>query len=111
MEPVAFVFPNMEGLDKLRTSVLLDARGAKLTIVGIASSCCGPTKVVVQSVMKGRGNEDPARLSLVERMIRGSVPNRYQDAWAAAVELTTLLTSEYMSRNHKCKGAVNGEAA
>lgn len=107
MEPVSFVFPDSEGLDKLRTSVTLDARGAKLTVVGLAPTCCGPCKVVVQSVMKGRGNEDPARLSLVERMIRGSVPDRYQDAWAAALELTAILRDEYVSRNHKCKGAVD----
>jgi len=112
-EPLSFVFPTTPELDRVRTGIVLDARGAKLTVVGmIPCRCtCHDLKVVVQYVVKGRGNEDPYRLSLVERMIRGSCPQRYEDAHAAALELTTILISAHLDRHDACKGAVSGEAA
>jgi len=113
IEPLSFVFPNTPGLEKVRTGIVLDARGAKLTVVGmIPCRCsCHDVKVVVQYVVKGRGNEDSHRLSLVERMIRGSCPQRYNDAATAALELTNILINNHLDRQDQCKGVVSGEAA
>ncbi len=105
MTPLSFTFPNTPGLEKLRTGILLDARGAKLTIVGLAPCHCRghETKLVIQYVMKGKGNEDPRRLSLVERMIRGSCPKRQHDAAEAAMELTSILVQAHQERHSECR--------
>ena len=104
-EPLSFVFPTTPGLEKVRTAIFLDARGAKLTIVGMVPCTCGchDVKVVVQYVMKGRGNEDPHRLGLVERMIRGSCPQRQQDAAGAAMELTSILVQSHLAKQDLCR--------
>lgn len=111
---ISFTFPVSLGLERVRTGIFLDARGAKLTVVGLVPChCrCHDVKVVIQYVMKGKGNEDPLRLGLVERMIRGSNPLRQQDAEDAALIMTTLLVNDHLNRNNNCKGVVaNGEAA
>lgn len=104
-EPLSFTFLTSPGLERLRTSILLDARGAKLTVVGQVPCRCGchDLKVVIQYVMKGRGNEDPARLNLVERMIRGSCPLRHADAAQAAMAMTTLLINDKLSKQDECR--------
>lgn len=106
MEPLSFLFPESSGLDRLRTSIFLDSRGAKLTTVGLVPCRCGchDLKVVIQYVMKGRGNEDPLRLNLVERMIRGSCPLRHADAAEAALQMTTLLVNDHLNKHDKCIG-------
>lgn len=117
---ISFTFPGSVGLEKVRTGIFLDSRGAKLTVVGVVPCHCrgsqsSPSheiKVVIQYVMKGRGNEDRLRLGLVERMIRGSCPLRQQDAEEAAMIMTTLLVNDHLNRHNDCKGVVtNGEAA
>lgn len=109
-EPLSFTFPSSPGLDKVRTGITLDGQGAKLTIVGLVPCrcACHTQKVVIQYVVKGRGNEDPHRLDLAERMIRGSCPKRYEDAWSAAEDLTVILVNQYMERHDHCKGVVSG---
>jgi hypothetical protein len=104
-EPLSFLFPNTPGLEKVRTGIVLDARGAKLTVVGQVPCHCGghDINVVVQYVMKGRGNEDPHRLNLVERMIRGSCPQRQQDAAGAAMELTSILVQSHLAKQDSCR--------
>lgn len=113
MDVLSFTFPTTPGLEKVRTGIVLDARGAKLTVVGLVPCrcACHDLKVVVQYVVKGRGNEDLHRLNLVERMIRGSCPQRYEDASDAALELTSILIDQHLERQDRCKGAVSGEAA
>ena len=111
---ISFTFPDSIGLEKVRTGIFLDSRGAKLTVVGLVPChCrCHDVKVVIQYVMKGRGNEDRLRLGLVERMIRGSCPLRQRDAEDAAMIMTTLLVNDHLNRHNDCKGVVtNGEAA
>lgn len=116
MQPdlLSFTFPDSPGLDRLRTGITLDARGAKLTIVGMVPCRCGShdIKTVIQYVMKGRGNEDPLRLTLVEQMIRGSCPRYLAVATDAARQMTTLLVNDHLNKQDKCKGAVtDGQAA
>lgn len=112
--PLSFTFPQTFGLDKVRTGIFLDARGAKLTVVGlIPCRCrCHDVKVVIQYVMKGKGNEDPQRLTLVERMIRGSNSLSRQDAEAAAYQMTALLVNDHLNRHsaNLCEGVPSGEA-
>lgn len=110
---LSFTFPNNPHLDKVRTSLVLDTHGAKLTVAGsVACSCaCNPHTVAIQCIVKGRGNEDVSRLALVERMIRASVPKLRKDGWSAAEDMTTLLVDQHMDRHPACKGVVNGEAA
>lgn len=105
MDPQSFLFPNTPGLDKVRTGIFLDARGAKLTVVGqVPCHChCHDVKVVIQYVMKGRGNEDPHRLDLVERMLRGSCPRRQHDAAEAAMEMTSILIQSQLDRSSECR--------
>jgi hypothetical protein len=102
---VSYTFPDAPGLDGVRTGIFLDSRGAKLTVVGIVPCrChCHDVKVVIQYVMKGRGNEDPLRLGLVERMIRGSCPRSQSDAAQAARLMTTLLVNDYLNRTDSCR--------
>jgi len=115
MQPdlLSFTFPMSPNLDRVRTGIVLDARGAKLTIVGqIPCRCrCHHIKVVIQYVMKGRGNEDPLRLNLVEQMIRGSCPRYLQTATAAAEQMTTLLVNDHLNKQDTCKGVTDGQAA
>lgn len=103
--PLSFTFPNTPGLDQVRTGIFLDARGAKLTTVGLVPCQCGchDVKVVIQYVMKGRGNEDPLRLGLVERMIRGSCPKRQKDAAEAAMEMTSILIQSHLTKHTECR--------
>lgn len=114
LDTLSFTFPSSPGLEKVRTGIRLDAAGAKLTIVGLVPCrChCHDHKVVIQYVMKGRGNEDRLKLGLVERMIRGSCPLREQDAAEAAKILTTLFINERLNRDSDtCEGVPSGEAA
>jgi hypothetical protein len=110
---LSFVFPNSTGFEKVRTGIALDARGAKLTIVGqVPCRCrCHELKVVIQYVMKGRGNEDLLRLNLVEQMIRGSCPRYLAAATSAALQMTTLLVNDHLNKQDTCKGVTSGEAA
>lgn len=112
---LSFTFPHTFGLDKVRTGIFLDARGAKLTCVGLVPCrCrCHDIKIVLQYVMKGKGNEDPQRLTLVERMIRGSNPLCRADAEDAAYHMTTLLVNDHLNRHNsdQCEGVTSGEAA
>lgn len=107
-EITSFTFPDSPGLDQVRTGIALDARGAKLTVVGqVPCRChCHDIKVVIQYVMKGRGNEDPLRLGLVERMIRGSCPRRLADATSAAQQMTTLLVNDHLNKQDDCRKKV-----
>lgn len=102
---VSYLFPDSPGLDRLRTGIKLDSRGAKLTIVGtITCRCsCHDIKLVIQYVMKGRGNEDPTRLGLVEQMIRGSCPSYRETAQNAALQMTTLLINDHLNRQDPCR--------
>lgn len=104
MEPLSYLFPNIPELSRVRTGIVLDSRGAKLTVVGQVPCLCGghDVKVVIQYVMKGRGNEDPHRLGLVERMIRGSCPQRQHDAAEAAMEMTSILIRSHLDRQSDC---------
>jgi hypothetical protein len=115
MDGLSFTFPASPGLEKVRTGIVLDARGAKLTVVGLVPCrCrCHDQKVVIQYVMKGRGNEDRLKLGLVERMIRGSCPLREHDAAEAAKIMTTLLVNDHLNRSDTdtCEGVPSGEAA
>lgn len=115
MSPQSFLFPESPGLERVRTGIILDSRGAKLTVVGqVPCRCrCHDLKVVIQYVVKGRGNEDRLRLDLVERMIRGSCPLRQQDAANAAKIMTTMLVNDHLNRydKDKCKELTSGEAA
>lgn len=109
---ISFTFPESKGLEKVRTGISLDARGAKLTVVGmVPCRChCHDLKVVIQYVVKGKGNEDRLRLDLVERMIRGSCPLRQQDAANAAKIMTTMLVNDHLNRydKDKCKELTSG---
>lgn len=104
-EPLSFLFPDSPSLNRVRTGVLLDGRGAKITVVGQVLCICGchDVKLVVQYVMKGRGNEDPHRLNLVERMIRGSCPQRQADAAEAAMELSSILIQAHLEKHDSCR--------
>lgn len=112
MSLLSFTFPDSKGLERVRTGIALDSRGAKLTVVGqVPCRChCHDLKVVIQYVVKGRGNEDRLRLDLVERMIRGQCPLRQADAANAAKIMTTLLVNDHLNRydQDKCKENVSG---
>lgn len=103
---ISFEFPQTPELELIRTSVDLDAHGAKVSIIGKSSCSCSDNPsphtscpglpIVLRFVVKGKGNEDPTRLDWVERMIRGSNPKGKADAMAAALEMTSLMVSAHL---------------
>lgn len=104
-----FEFPETQGLELIRTSVILDAHGAKVSVMG-KTSCpcaCHSVPVMIRFVVKGKGNEDPTRLDWVERMIRGSNPKSKVDAGIAALEMTTFLVDRHMQTTQCCERKVS----
>lgn len=108
---INFEFPQTPELKLIRTSVDLTSHGAKVSVIGRSSCACAchSVPVVIRFVVKGKGNEDPTRLDWVERMIRGSCPKALPDASLAALEMTTLMVSAYLSSVDCCeRQASNG---
>lgn len=99
--PLTFEFPEVPGLELMRTSIELDTRGCKVSIVGRTSCTCAchSVPVVIRFIVKGKGNEDPARLDWVERMIRSHNPKCLEDAKLAALEMTTVMVEQYQHDN------------
>ena len=104
-----FEFPGTEGLEKIRTTLVLDSHGAKLSIAGKSSCACSCHEVplALRFIVKGKGNEDPIRLDWVERMIRGSTTKGQADSRLAALEMTTLMVQAYLDTFDCCERKVS----